>query len=183
MYNPKLFACLSISLLVCSISSFAMEPLSNVPETMHLTIANQSEKPVFQIDSSNNLIKIEPYEDKELVLFKNGKVTVRTQSGKFSLLPNNKNNPEFLALIQHEAGDNAELLMLQKIPYKSVKHLIMIVNPDGSVAVVIKNAMRAPSGKPSNQPQMHNLPMDKQIKQRNRGAVMENGNIRFKSQQ
>ena len=145
MFKLNILKFLSVSLLMCPSLSSAMEPRNDVPETMLLSISNQSEQIVEasilteSALSDNAVITIQPYDDKDNVIFKNDNACILTQLGFFTLAPDNLDHPEYLVLSQHTEGHENQTLIVQEIPYYRSNNITMIVNPDGSVSLAQVN--------------------------------------------
>lgn len=148
--DKNIFKILSVSLLMCSMLSSAMEPLNEGPEKILLSIANQSERaveaffPILQMNQFNSFAgTIQPFEDQDSVVLKNGNAIIFTQLGTFTLAPDNADRPTYLVLSQDVAGHENQKLVVQEIPYHKSNNIIAIVNPNGSVSLAQGDAAQA----------------------------------------
>lgn len=134
----NIFKFLSLSLLMCPLFSSAMEPENHAPERMLLSIANQSDQPIHAFITAP--ITVQPYEDQDNVVPKNGSAIIFTQLGMFTLSPDDIHQPMSLVLSQNEAGHENQDLVVQEMPYHKANNIVVIVNPNGSVSLAQADA-------------------------------------------
>ncbi len=149
MFKLNILKFLSVSLLMCPMLSSAMEPRNNAVETMLLSISNQSEQIVEAFVSTIQAgrfledVTVQPYEDNDYVMRKNGRVKIYTQLGMFTLAPDNLEQPVSMVLSQNRAGHEGQILIVQEMPYHELNNVILIANPNGSVSFAQANVENA----------------------------------------